>query len=64
MAIGNSNTIAENGYVGVAELVDATDLDDLSASSEMLSVELPKFGERFQHLLMPIPSQAGIIRKV
>jgi hypothetical protein len=51
-------------YARVAELVDATDLDDLSASTETLRVELPKFGERFQCILMPIPSQAEVIRKV
>jgi hypothetical protein len=51
-------------FARVAELVDATDLDDLSALAEMLNVELPKFGERFQRTLMPIPSQAEAIRKV
>ncbi len=51
-------------YARVAELVDATDLDDLSALVETLRVELPKVGGRFQCKLMPIPSQAGVIRKV
>ncbi len=32
----------------MAELVDATDLYDLSARAETLGVELPKFGERFR----------------
>ncbi len=32
----------------MAELVDATDLDDLSAQAETLGVELPKFGESFR----------------
>jgi len=40
---------------GVAELVDATDLNALSALGEIQDAELLKFGETFQ---MAIPSQA------
>jgi len=40
---------------GVAELVDATDLNDLSALVETPDVELLKFGEPSN---MGIPSQA------
>ena len=40
-------------------MADATDLMDLSASAETLGVELPKFGESFRVMPMPIPSQAS-----
>jgi len=36
------------GSAGVAELVDAPDLNDLSAHGETLGVELLKFGETIQ----------------
>jgi hypothetical protein len=40
---------------GVAESVDATDLDKLSAQTETSGAELLKFGETFN---LAIPSQA------
>jgi hypothetical protein len=45
----------------VAKLVDATDLDNLSASRETVDAELLKFGETFN---MAIPSQAPDREKV
>ncbi len=55
-------TIASAVQAGVAELVDATDLNRrLSAPGEIRDVELLKFGEPCQ---MAIPSQALIRGKV
>lgn len=44
---------------GMAELVDARDLDNLSAQKETFDVELRKFGEPFK---MGIPSQAYLFK--
>ena len=43
----------------VVELVDARDLDNLSAQKETFDVELRKFGEPFK---MGIPSQAYLFK--
>ena len=43
-----SSAAIDSPEARVAELVDATDLDDLSARAETLGVRLPKFGERFR----------------
>lgn len=47
--------ISGTRHAGVAESVDATDLNDLSALGETLGAELLKFGETCE---MAIPSQA------
>lgn len=56
----SQNPIEALSDAGVAKLVDATDLNQLSALEETSDVELLKFGETCQ---MAIPSQASIRRR-
>ena len=57
MALGGESPAVyrDHGCAGVAKLVDAPDLDNLSARGETRDVELLKFGEPCK---MAIPSQA------